>query len=102
MRHGYFYKCCTSIFDLLVPSSLFTPMGPGKALPGHVISSLNTTDVTQCMKFCLVTEHCRSFYFSDKQKRCEVRGYTAEGQSLEEQDGFYYYKRSSFQVISLQ
>ncbi|KAJ7365138.1 hypothetical protein OS493_007787 [Desmophyllum pertusum] len=85
---------------MYVSEALFTPIGPGKALPGHVISSLTVADVIQCMKLCLVTEKCKSFYFSAQLKKCEVSGSKAEKQSLEDREGFYYYEAASFQVIS--
>ena len=88
------------LFVSPAPTALFTPIGFGKALAGHVISSLVATDVTQCTKFCLVTEQCKSFNFSDKLKRCQLSGSTAEAHSLEDQEGFNYYERSSIQAIS--
>ena len=102
-------RCCqsnlkTSRFCISLPlgaDALFTPIGSGKALAGHVISSLNATDVTQCMKLCLVTEQCKSFNFSEQQKRCEVSNSTTEAKSLKDQEGFNYYERATFQAISL-
>ena len=87
------------IFFLLVPDALFTPTGPGKALHGHVISSLNDTNAMQCMKLCLVTEQCKSFNFSDKLKKCEVSGSKAEAYGLKEQEGFNYYEPASYKMI---
>jgi len=82
------------------PSALFTPISLGKALASHVLSSKNATDVTECMKLCLVTKQCKSFNFSDQLKRCQVSGSTAGAQSLDDQESFNYYERDSFQVIS--
>ena len=85
---------------LLGPNALFTTIGPGKALAGHVILSKNANDETECMKLCLVTEQCKSFNFSEQQKKCEVSNSTTEAQSLEDQEGFNYYERSSSKAMS--
>ncbi|XP_078365706.1 EGF-like repeat and discoidin I-like domain-containing protein 3 isoform X2 [Oculina patagonica] len=83
-----------------VSGTLFTPVGPGKALPGHVISTLNVADVMECMKLCLVTEQCKSFNFSNGLLKCEVSGSKAEKPSLEDREGFNYYEAAFYQVIS--
>ena len=93
-------KSLTLCFFSLGPSALFTPIGLGKALAGHVILSKNATDVTECMKLCMVTEQCRSFNFNERLKSCQVSGSTAEVQSLADQEGFNYYERASFRAIS--
>ena len=93
-------KSLTLFFFSLGPSALFTPIGLGKALAGHVILSKNATEVTECMKLCMVTEQCRSFNFNERLKSCQVSGSTAEVQSLADQEGFNYYERASFRAIS--
>ena len=87
------------ILLFLGPSALFTPIGLGK-VTGHVISSKNVTHVTDCMKLCMVTEQCNSFSFNERLKNCQVSGSTAEVQSLENQDGFNYYERAAFPVMT--
>ena len=85
----------------LVPETLFSPIGPGKALPaGNVISTLTVADVIECMKLCLVTEQCESFSFSNGLLKCEVGRSKAEKSSLEDREGFNYYEAGSYQVIS--
>ena len=74
-------------------------MSTRKAPVGHAISSKNTSDVTECMKLCLVTEQCKSFYFSN-QLKCEVRNASGEVQAVDDQEDFFYYERASFQAIS--
>ena len=83
----------------IVTSALFSPIGSGKALHGHVISSLNDTNAIECMKLCLVTEQCKSFNFSHQLKKCEVSGSTAKAHDLEDHKGFNYYEPPSFQAI---
>lgn len=86
---------------LLVPETLFTPIGPGKALSGDVISTLTVADVIECLKLCLVTEQCKSFNFSNGLLKCEVSGSKEEKPSLENREGFSYYEAASYQVISI-
>ncbi|KAL9976334.1 hypothetical protein ACROYT_G013624, partial [Oculina patagonica] len=84
-----------------VPGTLFTPIGPGKALPGHVISTVTVVDVIECLKLCLVTEQCKSFNYSNGLlNKCELSGSKAEKPILEDREGFNYYEASSYQVIS--
>ncbi|KAL9976346.1 hypothetical protein ACROYT_G013638 [Oculina patagonica] len=77
-----------------VSEALFTPIGVGKALSGHEISSLTAVDAIKCMKLCLVTEQCKSFNFSDKLQKCEVNAAKAEKSSLEDREGFNYFEAS--------
>ena len=91
----------SSIFHL-VSGALFEPrFGPGKALPGHVISSQSVTDVIQCIKLCLETNQCQSINFNNQQKECEVSGSKSEMASIQERNGFHYYEVVSFQGISI-
>ncbi|XP_022804957.1 lactadherin-like isoform X3 [Stylophora pistillata] len=83
-----------------VSGALFEPrFGPGKALPGHVISSRSVTDVMQCIQLCLVTNQCKSINFSSQLKECEVSGSKSEIASIRERKGFHYYEVVSFQGI---
>ncbi|XP_058960954.2 EGF-like repeat and discoidin I-like domain-containing protein 3 [Pocillopora verrucosa] len=75
--------------------------GPGKALPGHVISSQSVTDVIQCIKLCLETNQCQSINFNNQQKECEVSGSKSEMAIIQERNGFHYYEVVSFQGISI-
>lgn len=86
------------LFPVSVPSSLFTSSDAGKAFPRHVISSKNNTDVTECTKLCLVNERCKSLYFSEKKKQCELSGSKADSQ-VEDNSDFYYYERAPYKAI---
>ena len=79
---------------------MFTPIGRGKALHGHVISSQNDTSATECMKMCLITEQCKAFNFSGQMKKCEVSGSKAGVHGLKDQEGFNYYEPASYRMIS--
>ncbi|CAH3187471.1 unnamed protein product [Porites evermanni] len=73
----------------------FTPIAPGKALSGHVILSLNNTNVMECFKTCLIAGQCKSFNYNEQLKKCEVSGSSGKEHELTEQDGFYYYELTS-------
>lgn len=72
----------------LVSEALFKPIGPGKALSGHMISNVTVADVKEGMKLCLVTVQCKSFNFSHQLKTSEVSGSKAATSSLEDREGF--------------
>ena len=74
-----------------MPSTLFN--GTSKAAPSVVMTSKITNDVTECTKLCLVTEECKSFYYSQKMMRCEMIGAAAGNQELQNKSDFYYYER---------
>ncbi|XP_029200554.2 uncharacterized protein LOC114965136 [Acropora millepora] len=74
-----------------VPSTLFK--GTSKAAPSAVMTSKITNDVTECTKLCLVTEQCKSFYYSQKMMRCEMIGADTGNQELQNKSDFYYYER---------
>lgn len=82
------------------PNKLFSLIGLGKALVGHVVSAESATDVTGCMKLCLLTEHCKSFNFSPQMNTCELSNSTAIAQELQNHQNLNYYEPASFQVIS--
>ena len=83
------------IFYFIVSSASFTPIAPGKALSGHVILSLNNTNVMECFKTCLIASQCKSFNYNEQLKKCEVSGSSGKEHGLTEQDGFYYYELTS-------
>lgn len=98
--HSKLNRVSSTYLFPLVPGTLFTPIGPGKALSGHVISTLTVADVIDCMKLCLVTQQCKSFNFSNGLLKCEVSGSKAEKPNLEDREGFNYYEAASYQFIS--
>ena len=80
------------LYPITVPSTLFKRTR--KAAPSVVMTSKITNDVTECTKLCLVTEQCKSFYYSQKMMRCEMIGAAAAGnQELKNKSDFYYYER---------
>lgn len=83
------------IFYFIVSAASFTSIAPGKALSGHVILSLNNTNVMECFKTCLIASQCKSFNYNEQLKKCEVSGSSGKEHELTEQDGFYYYELTS-------
>ena len=99
-KHFNFPRYFNEPFSPVGPNKLFSLIGLSKALVGHVVSAENATDVTGCMKLCLLTEHCKSFNFSPQMNTCEVSNSTAIAQELQNHQNLNYYEPVSFQVIS--
>ncbi|XP_068670765.1 lactadherin-like [Montipora foliosa] len=80
-----------------VASAIFT--GASKAVPSHVMTSGSAADVKECTKSCLITEHCKAFYFDRKMKKCDLSGSTLAVRRFDNKLSFYHYGRRASQFL---